>query len=59
MEFFCNDQEWLALTRLERRRTVLFRVLAGLTPAVFTLLCLLTLPLISWVYQGLAFGFGS
>ena len=24
-----------------------------------TLLCLLTLPLISWVYQGLAFGFGS
>ena len=42
MEFFCNDQEWLALTRLERRRTVLFRVLAGLTPAVFTLLCLLT-----------------
>ena len=38
MEFFCNDQEMLALARLERRRTVLFCVLAGLTPAVFTLL---------------------
>jgi len=42
MEFFCTDEEWLALERRERKRTAAFRIPAVLTPAVFVVLCLLT-----------------
>ncbi|MBR5429602.1 MAG: AEC family transporter [Firmicutes bacterium] len=33
--------------------------LAGSVNIMSTLLCLLTLPVVSWLYQGLAYGFGS
>lgn len=41
MEYFCTDREWLALERLERRRTAAFRILSVLTPILFVTLCLL------------------
>ena len=42
METFCTEREWLEIVNRERRWTVIFRILAVLTPAVFTVLCLLT-----------------
>ena len=41
MKFFCTDEEWSALQCRESRLSVVFRVLAALTPAVFLVLCLL------------------
>lgn len=41
MEYYCTDREWLALERLERRRTAAFRILSVLTPILFVTLCLL------------------
>ena len=42
METFCTEREWLEIVNRERRWAVIFRILAVLTPAVFTVLCLLT-----------------
>ena len=42
MEYYCTDREWLALERLERRRSAVFRILTVLTPILFVTLCLMT-----------------
>ena len=41
MELFCTTEECLAAEKRRRRFDLAFRILAGLTPAVFIVLCLL------------------
>ena len=39
MELFCTDEEWIRCKTREKRYTWLFRILAGITPVLFLVLC--------------------